>query len=160
MVTQHKIEWVLLNYQLPREPSTPRIAVWRQLKALGVAQLGDGLVALPHNPKTREALEWVSQRVHDANGTAVVWMATPGMRTDGEALAQQLRNDRDTEYTSLLSEIANASPSNGADTRTINRWRRELRKIERRDWFGVASGDQVRAALADLNPTKESVTTP
>ena len=40
-------QWVLLCYRLPREPSTPRIAVWRKLKRLGVAQLGDGLVALP-----------------------------------------------------------------------------------------------------------------
>ena len=39
--------WVLLCYRLPREPSTPRITVWRKLKRLGVAQLSDGLVTLP-----------------------------------------------------------------------------------------------------------------
>ena len=33
--------WVLLSYRVPREPSTPRIAVWRRLRQLGVAQLGD-----------------------------------------------------------------------------------------------------------------------
>ncbi|MEV4644831.1 hypothetical protein [Saccharopolyspora sp. NPDC049357] len=37
-------EWVLLSYRMPREPSTPRIAVWRKLKRLGVAQLADGVV--------------------------------------------------------------------------------------------------------------------
>ena len=40
-------DWVLLAYRLPREPSTPRITVWRKLRRLGVAQLVDGLVALP-----------------------------------------------------------------------------------------------------------------
>ena len=35
-------DWVLLAYRLPRVPSTPRSAVWRKLKRLGVAQLGDG----------------------------------------------------------------------------------------------------------------------
>ena len=39
--------WVLLGYRLPREPSTPRITVWRKLKRLGVVQLSDGMVALP-----------------------------------------------------------------------------------------------------------------
>ena len=39
--------WVLLSYRMPREPSTPRITIWRKLKRLGVAQLGDGLIALP-----------------------------------------------------------------------------------------------------------------
>jgi hypothetical protein len=40
-------EWVLLSYRVPREPSTPRIAVWRKLKRLGAAHLSDGLVTLP-----------------------------------------------------------------------------------------------------------------
>src|SRR5262249_39018906 len=31
--------WVLLAYRLPREPSTPRIAVWRRLRRLGALQL-------------------------------------------------------------------------------------------------------------------------
>ena len=36
--------WVQLAYRLPREPSAPRLAVWRRLRGLGVAQLLDGLV--------------------------------------------------------------------------------------------------------------------
>jgi len=49
--------WVLLVYRMPREPSTPRIAIWRKLKQLGVAQLADGLVALPRDERTQEHLE-------------------------------------------------------------------------------------------------------
>ena len=26
------MEWVLLSYRIPREPSTPRITVWRKLE--------------------------------------------------------------------------------------------------------------------------------
>ena len=52
--------WTLLAYRVPREPSTPRIAVWRRLKKLGVAQIGDGLVAIPADARTTEALEWVA----------------------------------------------------------------------------------------------------
>jgi hypothetical protein len=46
-------QWVLLSYRLPREPSTPRITIWRKLKRLGVAQISDGLVALPADARTR-----------------------------------------------------------------------------------------------------------
>ncbi|MGH8894932.1 MAG: Chromate resistance protein ChrB, partial [Actinomycetes bacterium] len=67
-------EWVLLTYRLPREPSTPRIAVWRRLRRLGVAQLADGVVALPADARTREQLEWVAGQVQDAHGTAAVWV--------------------------------------------------------------------------------------
>lgn len=49
--------WVLLCYRLPREPSTPRITVWRNLKRLGIAQLADGLVTLPADARTREQLD-------------------------------------------------------------------------------------------------------
>lgn len=49
-----RLQWVLLVYRLPREPSTPRISLWRKLRRLGVAQLGDGVVALPLDARTRE----------------------------------------------------------------------------------------------------------
>ena len=41
-----RISWVLLAYRLPREPSTPRSALWRKLRRLGAAQVLDGLAAL------------------------------------------------------------------------------------------------------------------
>ena len=46
------LDWVLLAYRMPREPSTPRIAVWRKLRKLGAVQLVDGFVALPADPMT------------------------------------------------------------------------------------------------------------
>src|SRR5438552_17238224 len=39
--------WVLLAYRLPRDPSTPRSALWRKLRRLGAVQVLDGLAALP-----------------------------------------------------------------------------------------------------------------
>ncbi len=68
-------EWVLLTYRLPREPSTLRSAVWRKLRKLGVAQIGDGLVGLPTGPRSREQLEWVAEEVTDAGGAAGMWLA-------------------------------------------------------------------------------------
>src|SRR5213080_3282008 len=56
-------QWVLLAYRLPRDPSTPRIALWRTLRRLGAAQLLDGLVALPADSRTREQLEWAADGV-------------------------------------------------------------------------------------------------
>src|SRR6266700_1186066 len=61
-------DWVLLAYRLPRVPSTPCSAVWRRLKRLGVAWMGDGLVALPADARTREQLEWIAEEVSDHGG--------------------------------------------------------------------------------------------
>src|SRR5213078_4943551 len=81
-------EWVLLCYRLPREPSTPRIAVWRKLKRLGVAQLTDGLVALPADARTREQLEWIAEEIIEAGGEASTWLAHPTSADQERTLAR------------------------------------------------------------------------
>ena len=70
-------DWVLLGYKVPREPSTPRIALWRALRRLGAVQVLDGLVALPADSRTREQLEWLADAVLEAGGEASVWLARP-----------------------------------------------------------------------------------
>lgn len=138
--------WVLLSYRIPREPSTPRIAVWRKLKDLGVAQLGDGLVALPLNDRTREQLDWVAAQILDADGTAIVWEATTARRKDGAAIGEQLKKGRTEEYEAIVAEVA-ASAS--TDKRTIARWRREWRRIDRRDHLRSSGREAARLAIAD-----------
>lgn len=48
---------VLLTHRIPRQPSTLRITICRKLDWLGVARLGDGLVALPADARTRDQME-------------------------------------------------------------------------------------------------------
>lgn len=150
-------EWALLSYRMPREPSTPRIAVWRKLKDLGVAQVGDGLVALPHTDRTQEHLEWVAAKVLEAGGEAIVWNARPSTRKQSAGLAQQLRTARDDEYNELLNQM---SATTRPDQRTIQRWRRQWRRIDRRDYFRDDLRDRVRLAIAEHsgNTTSDAAT--
>ncbi len=147
MVTQPKQSWVLLSYRIPREPSTPRIAVWRKLKELGVAQVGDGLVALPADARTIEHLEWVAATVLEADGDAIVWKATPTTRRNSRDMAEQMSSARTEEYREILVEVqALAQP---AEPRTVARLRRSWRKVDRRDYFRSALRDEARLAIAD-----------
>ncbi|HUG85672.1 MAG TPA: Chromate resistance protein ChrB [Euzebya sp.] len=148
MVTQQVQNWVLLSYRMPRQPSTPRIAVWRKLKQLGVAQIGDGLVALPEDARTKEHLEWVAAQVVEADGQAIVWLAAPSSRRHCEALVQQMREARTQEYDELLDEITAHGPT--ADRRTIARWRRQWRRIDRRDYLRAPHRDTARIAIDQL----------
>ena len=145
-------EWVLLTYRLPREPSTPRSAVWRKLRKLGVVQISDGLVALPAAARTREQLEWVAEEVTDAGGTAGIWLARPATRAQEEMLAQTMAAARAAEYQALISATATAGNA-GPLTRSsaLRRLRNELRAIQRRDYFPPADRDHAEAAVLALS---------
>ena len=142
-------DWVLLTYRLPREPSTPRSAVWRKLRKLGVAQISDGLVALPAGARNREQLEWVAEEVTDAGGTAGIWLARPATRALDDELAETLAAARAAEYQALIAAATAVPGPSDAVTRAgaLRRLRNDLREIQRRDYFPPAERDQAEAAL-------------
>jgi hypothetical protein len=144
-------EWVLLSYRVPRVPSAPRIAIWRRLKRLGVAQLGDGLVALPCDARTREQLEWVADEVIEARGTASIWLARPASQAHERELAEQMAAARAVEYAAVIGAAAElAGEGRQAKESAVRRLRAQLRKIGRRDHFPPPERDQTRAAVQEL----------
>ena len=80
---------MLLSYRLPREPSTPRIALWRRLRKLGAVQLGDGVAALPLDDRTREHMDWLAADVEEAGGEAIVWVADPSTKAEEKLLRRR-----------------------------------------------------------------------
>ncbi len=144
-------EWVLLTYRMPREPSTPRIAVWRTLKRLGVAQLGDGLVALPADARTREQLDWVAEQITEGGGIAGVWLARPGTLRQERELAAAMATARAAEYAAVLGDAAAALGADpAARAGVLRRLRGQLRRIGRRDYFPPPQRDAAHAAVAAL----------
>lgn len=138
-------EWVLLAYRLPREPSTPRIAVWRKLRKLGAVQLVDGLVALPAGAATIEAFDWLADEVVDAGGEAWTFQVRPGSKRQHTALRAQINDAIGAEYRELThsARAATSEPSR----RTVERLRRELRRIQARDHFGAKEAEAARRAV-------------
>jgi hypothetical protein len=152
IVVQAGVEWVLLCYRVPREPSTPRIAVWRKLKRLGVAQIGDGVVALPADARTVEQLEWVAEDVEQAGGTAMLWRARTESPEQERVLALQMTAARAAEYDQVRAEatgaLAGSDPSGAAAV--LRRLRAELRRVERRDFFPPPEREAAHAAVREL----------
>jgi len=156
VVTKHAgeaLDWVTLIYRVPREPSSPRIAIWRKLRALGVVQLGDGVVALPEDARTREQLEWVADQVIEAGGTALLLRAQTLARTDERGLAQVMSQARAQEYRDLTDragQLVHASPTAVEVTRALRRLRKDLRTVQKRDYFTPTERDLAVAAINRL----------
>jgi hypothetical protein len=146
-----RVEWVLLAYRLPREPSAPRVTIWRKLRRLGVAQVLDGLVALPADARTREQLEWLADEVLEAGGEAWVWLARLGSSAQERALAERMAQAVAADYEAVLGEVAaNEGEAEVVRRRVVARLRRELQRIGRRDYFPPAQRDLARAAVDRL----------
>jgi hypothetical protein len=143
--------WVLLSYRIPREPSTPRITIWRKLKRLGVAQISDGLVALPADARTREHVEWIADEVTESGGTAMLWVARPDTAASERALASAMAAARAAEYATVTAEAATAGALDPTARESLaRRLRAELRRIQRRDYFPPTEREQATAAVEAL----------
>ncbi|MFE3450324.1 Chromate resistance protein ChrB [Nonomuraea sp. NPDC059194] len=144
-------QWVLLAYRIPRQPSTLRITIWRKLDRLGVARLGDGLVTLPADARTREQLDWIADEIAEMGGTATVWLAVPTSLAQEQAIAADMRQARAAEYRAVseqAQQTLHARP--GERARVVKRLRAELRRIGRRDFFPPAERDAALLAVREL----------
>ena len=141
----------MLVYRLPRTPSTPRIALWRKLRRLGVAQVMDGVVALPAGPENRERLEWLAEEVVQAGGEATIWLSEPATAAQHRALARAMTERLDAEYRAIAQEAEAARSSRPVDRRrTLARLRRELRRVGAREHFPTREAAAARAAVEAL----------
>jgi hypothetical protein len=146
-----RIAWALLAYRLPREPSTPRSALWRKLRRLGAAQVVDGLAALPLDARTREQLEWLADEVIEAGGEATIWVGELASLAQERELAARMAEAVAADYQALLAQAEAArDDSPGSRRRTLGRLRRELRRIRARDYFPPPERELAQRALSEL----------
>jgi Protein ChrB, N-terminal len=150
-MASRRVTWVLLAYRLPREPSTPRSALWRKLRRLGAAQVLDGLAALPLDARNREQLEWLADEVVEAGGEAMIWVGELGSAAQERELASRMAAAIAADYDALISEATKAGEqSSGQRRRTLARLRRELRRIRARDYFPPPERELAQRALDEL----------
>jgi ChrB-like protein len=152
---RRQAQWALLAYRLPREPSTPRIALWRRLRRLGAVQLLDGLVALPLDARTREQLEWLAEDVLEKGGEANVWIGRLTDAGNERALVERMADASAAEYRTVI-EAANAARAESVDRRTLERLRRALRDIRSRDFFTPPEREQAEQAVEELAVTVQT----
>ena len=109
--------------------------------------------------RNREQLEWVAQQVADSGGEATIWIGRPGSRVDEAGLVGSFRDAVADDYRALIRQAdAARSLDVAVRRRTLQRLRRELRRIRLRDHFPPPEAEDARRALDELGELAEATT--
>jgi hypothetical protein len=153
--------WLLLLAQLPKSPSSARVALWRRLRAAGATIMINSAWVLPETPSHAELLGQLRDRVVRQGGTAFVLNVSVSPEAS-EAIVAGIRADRAREYdefaercAALLDELGKEGKAgkytfaemeeSEQDLEKLVRW---LAKIQARDFFPDERGQQSAALLA------------
>ena len=110
----------------------------------------DGLVALPATARSREQFDWLADEVVEAGGEAWTWTAVPGSKEQQRLLAARMTEAAAADYQALLEEADEVAAQSVPARRTVQRLRRELRRIEARDHFPPKQRERARRAMDRL----------
>jgi hypothetical protein len=139
---------VLLLYQVAPEPSARRVAIWRKLKRLGALLLHDSVWALPATPATLEQFQWLAAEIEETQGSALVWEATLRLENQERALVDRFNARVEAAYSDIL--VALQLP--GVDRMMLSK---QYQQVQSHDYFHIALGAKVRAALATASKDSE-----
>ena len=157
------VDWVLLTYRLPADPSRHRVAVWRELRRVGAVSLQQATWALPPRDDFVEAAAKAIALIERAGGEALIFDAAPR----GEAMAARLEalftDEREQEWTEFLAECSKfdeeidkeirikkfTAAELGEEEQNLERLRRWFRELRTRDLFGAPSRGEAEQRLKD-----------
>jgi len=162
--------WLLLLTQLPSSASSPRVALWRRLRAVGATTMVNSVWVLPETGPHAELLGQLRDGLLRQGGIGFV-LSIPASAPDvNAAIVSRFRADRGREYdefaercTALLDEIGKEGKAgkytfaemeeSEQDLEKLVRW---LAKIQARDFFPDERGQEAAAMLARCQTAVEA----
>ena len=165
--TQRRTEamnWLLLTYKVPTQPSRARVAVWRDLKRLGALYLQQAVCVLPDLPDVVIALAQVRKRIDELEGTSFSARLADLSDKDHGQLLNGFRSNSEREYAEIIEECETKffkeieferfrknftyeeAEEIGQDLEKLRRW---LSKIIARDWVNASGREQAESKVEE-----------
>lgn len=169
--------WLLFLVQLPRTPSSARVALWRRLRAVGATTLVNGAWVLPESAPHAELFGQLQDGVAQQGGTVFVLRVSVPSPEVNDAIIGRFQADRGKEYDefaercdALSAELDKETRArkytfaemeeNEQDLEKLVRW---LAKIQERDFFpderGQRSADMLTRCRSAVEAFSQAVYT-
>lgn len=151
-------KWLVLNYNLPTEPSRNRVAAWRRLKKLGAVNLHQSAWILPWSTENYDALAQISQEIEGNSGDVLLMESTCVEEKYEQKIVATFNSIRDEEYREFnhecdkyLKELDKEISIEKFTFAELEEEEEELlkllswqKKIEARDQFNAAESESAR----------------
>jgi len=157
------MDWVLLTYRLPPDPSRHRVAVWRELRKAGALSLQQATWAVPARRDFTDAISRALALIERAEGGALVFDAAPRGPEMTAQLEALFTAEREEEWSEFLAECNKFDHEIAKEIRTqkftaaeldeeeqnLERLRRWFRELRARDVFVAPSQEAAERRLKD-----------
>jgi ChrB-like protein len=141
------MNWLLLVYRIPREPTAGRVYVWRKLKQLGAISVQDAVWVLPATPRTQEQFQWLASEIVELGGSASLFESQLIYANDAHSLREQFEGRARAAYEEILAALKHKKP----DLAALSKKYQEALDY---DYFQCDLGQRVRKKLLGAEGAK------
>ena len=134
------MDWLLLAYKIPREPTSSRVYVWRKLGQLGALALQDAVWVLPATRRTEEQFQWLAAEIVELHGEVRLFTSRLLLEHSDPPLPEQFEAPVRAAYESILAALNRCAPDLAALSL-------KYQQAKDRDYFRCELGDKVRTKL-------------
>jgi hypothetical protein len=156
-------EWLLFLAQLPANPSSLRVNVWRRLREAGSTSLQNGVWILPRSPENTVFMERLLAYVRQNGAGGQIFLVHGLDQAVDEDILGRFKADRSQEYAEFLEQCETFINEIKKETahqkftfaeleeneQNLKRLRNWLVKIQKRDFFAAQVSQQAAAAFQD-----------
>lgn len=162
-MNSEKFSWLLLIASNPTAGATPRMRLWRAIKALGCGSLRDGAYLLPERNGHGPALTELAEQTNAEGGQA--WVVNISPRSSDDEAAFTALFDRSTEYAEFGERLSQARKTLAAQApsevaKVAKRLRKEMEALQRIDFFPSDASLALQSAWADFLEAANAVLSP